>query len=81
LVLLPLKQTTCLSQNFTELTSSFDSFDILNKENVKDLISKSSKKSRSLDPIPTLLVLKCQDILLPVITRMIKFIITIWCVL
>jgi hypothetical protein len=29
---------------FTELTSRFDSFDILNEENVKDLIFKSSKK-------------------------------------
>ena len=57
---------------FTELTSRFDSFDILNEENVKDLISKSSKKSCSLDPMPTSLVLKCQDILLPVITRMIN---------
>ena len=57
---------------FTELMSRFDSFDILNEENVKDLISKSSKKSCSLDPMPTSLVLKCQDILLPVITRMIN---------
>ena len=52
--------------------SRFDSFDISNEENVKDLISKSSKKSCSLDPMPTSLVLKCQDILLPVITRMIN---------
>ncbi len=57
---------------FTELMSRYDSFDILNEENVKDLISKSSKKSCSLDPMPTSLVLKCQDILLPVITRMIN---------
>ncbi|CAB3994680.1 RNA-directed DNA polymerase from mobile element jockey [Paramuricea clavata] len=57
---------------FTELMSRFDSFDILNEENVKDLISKSSKKSCTLDPMPTSLVLKCQDILLPVITRMIN---------
>ena len=57
---------------FNELMSRFDSFDILNEVNVKDLISKSSKKSCSLDPMPTSLVLKCQDILLPMITRMIN---------
>jgi hypothetical protein len=57
---------------FSELMSRFYSFDILNEENFKDLISKSSKTSCSLDPMPTSLVLKCQDILLPVITRMIN---------
>jgi hypothetical protein len=58
---------------FTELMSRFDSFDILNEESVKDLLSKSSKKSCTLDPMPTSLVLiKYQDILLPVITRMIN---------
>ncbi|CAB4038650.1 Hypothetical predicted protein [Paramuricea clavata] len=53
---------------FTELMSRFDSFDISNEENVEDLISKSC----SLDPMRTSLVLKCQDILLSVITRMIN---------
>ena len=57
---------------FNELMSRFDSFDILNEVNVKDLISKSSKTSCSLDPMPTSLVLKCQDSLLPMITRMIN---------
>jgi hypothetical protein len=58
---------------FTELMSRFDSFDVLNEESVKDLLSKSSKKSCTLDPMPSSLVLiKCQDILLPVITRMIN---------
>ena len=37
---------------FTELMSRFDSFDILNEENVKDLISISSKKSFSLAQCP-----------------------------
>lgn len=64
--------TTLDSNNFVAPTYRFDSFDILNEENVKDLISKSSKKSSSLDPMPTPLVLQCQDILLPVITRMIN---------
>ena len=54
------------------MTFCFDSFEPLNEENVKDLISKSSKKSSSMDPIPTPLVIQCQDVLLPVITRMIN---------
>ena len=56
----------------TPLTFCFDSFEPLNEENVKDLISKSSKKSSSMVPIPTPLVIQCQDVLLPVITRMIN---------
>ena len=38
-------------------TARFDSFDMLSEEKVKQLISKSSKKSSSLDPMPTPLVI------------------------
>ena len=53
-------------------TARFDSFDMLSEEKVKQLISKSSKKSSSLDPIPTPLIIECIDVLLPVITRLIN---------
>ena len=36
------------------------------------LIAKSSKKSCSLDPMPTPLVVECFDVLLPVLTRMLN---------
>ena len=48
------------------------SFRILSQEYVKSLIGKSSKKTCSLDPMPTPLVVECLDALLPVITRMIN---------
>ena len=48
------------------------SFTILSQEDVKNLIGKSSKKTCSLDPMPTPLVVECLDPLLPVITRMIN---------
>lgn len=48
------------------------SFRILSQEYVKSLIGKSSKKTCSLDPIPTPLVVDCLDALLPAITRMIN---------
>ena len=50
----------------------FDSFESLSEENVRLLISKSSKKSSTLDPMPTPLVVGCLDVLLPVLTRMIN---------
>ena len=49
----------------------FDSFESLSEENVR-LLSKSSKKSSTLDPMPTPLVAGCLDVLLPVLTRMIN---------
>ena len=44
------------------------SFTILSQEDIKNLIGKSSKKTYSLDPMPTPLVVECLDPLLPVIT-------------
>ena len=49
----------------------FDSFESLSEENVR-LLSKSSKKSSTLDPMPAPLVAGCLDVLLPVLTRMIN---------
>ena len=52
------------------LNACFDSFEQLNEEDVKHLIAKSNKKTSSLDPMT--IVVQCQDILLPVLTRMIN---------
>jgi hypothetical protein len=49
-----------------------DSFNKLDMKDVRELIAESSKKSCSLDPMPTSLVLECSDVLLPSITRMIN---------
>ena len=54
------------------LNTSFDSFKQLDEEDVKHLIAKSNRKTSSLDPMPTSIVVQCQDILLPVLTRMIN---------
>ena len=48
-------------------------FDLLSQEEVHDLICASTKKTSSLDPIPTKLVFDCLDILLPVITKIINY--------
>ena len=48
------------------------SFNELDEKSVRELISKSSKKSCSLDPMPTSLVVECLDVLLPIITRMVN---------
>ena len=54
------------------LNASFDSFKQLDEKDVKHLIAKSNRKTSSLDPMPTSIVVQCQDILLPVLTRMIN---------
>ena len=47
-------------------------FDRLSEEDVQKWILDTAKKSCSLDPMPTSLMLECQDILLPVITSLIS---------
>ncbi len=54
------------------LSACFDSFEQLGEEDVKNLITKSNGKTTSLDPMPTSIVVQCQDVLLPVLTRMIN---------
>ncbi len=51
------------------LNACFDSFEQLSEEDVKNLITKSNGKTSSLDPMPTSIVVQCQDVLLPVLTR------------
>ena len=53
-------------------STQFGSFTPLIEEDIKRLIGKSSKKSCSLDPMPTPLVVECLDVLLPVVSTMIN---------
>ena len=48
-------------------------FDLVSQEEVHDLICASTKKTFSLDPIPTKLLFDCLDILLSVITKIINY--------
>ena len=50
----------------------FSKFNRLTEEEVRKLINNSAKKSCSLDPMPTSLVIACIDALLPIITKMIN---------
>ena len=63
-------------QDFTTETcnvvASFGSFVSLSEDDVRALITSSKVTSCSLDPIPTTLLLKCIDTLLPVITKVIN---------
>ncbi len=52
--------------------SIFDSFKALTVDDVRKLIFKSPCKSCGLDPIPTDLLRKCLDVLLPIITDIIN---------
>jgi hypothetical protein len=51
---------------------SLEKFEVLSTDMVSQLIQKSAKKSCSLDPMPTSLVVKSLNELLPVITCMIN---------
>ncbi|XP_068713048.1 uncharacterized protein [Montipora foliosa] len=62
---LPATDITCLKERFT-------GFKTLSQEQVRLLISKAAGKSCQLDPIPTPIVLKLLDVLLPVITKLIN---------
>ena len=50
----------------------FCKFSPLTEEKVRKLINSSTKKSCTLDPMPTPLVVDCIDMLLPIITKMIN---------
>ncbi len=52
--------------------STFDTFKLLTSDDVRKLIFKSPCKSCGLDPIPTDLLRKCLDVLLPIITDIIN---------
>jgi len=56
----------------SESTVSFNTFHTLSEDDVLKLITKSGEKSCSQDPMPTSLVCKCLDVLLPVLTRMVN---------
>ena len=51
---------------------SFSSFQAITEEEARSIVMNLAKKSSALDLIPTPLVVKCIDVLLPVITKMIN---------
>ena len=55
-----------------EIHSLFHDFRTLTDKEVSSLIIKATKKTCSLDPMPTTLVVECLDVLLPVLTKMIN---------
>ena len=52
--------------------NSFTSSKSLSMDDIRHIVMRSSKKSCSLDPVPTSLVVECMDELLPVITLIIN---------
>ena len=60
----------CLADS--PVVQPMDSFRVLNESEVQKLIEATPKKSCTLDPMPTPLVVGCIDILLPVITKVIN---------
>ena len=58
-----------INANSTVTPSCFSEFNLLFESEVFDLVTASSKKSCPLDPIPTKLLNKCVNVLLPPITR------------
>ncbi len=55
-----------------ECNSSLDTFQPLSVDGVRKLIRKSATKSCDLDPLPTDILKKCLDMLLPIITRIVN---------
>jgi hypothetical protein len=53
-------------------TQIFSDFQLLTEDDVNSLVQQSAKKSCSLDPMPTSLVVKCLDELLPTITCLVN---------
>ena len=51
---------------------SFGSFKAITEDETYSIIMNLAKKSSALDPIPTPLLVKCIDVLLPVITKMVN---------
>ena len=51
---------------------SFGSFKAITEDETYSIIRNLAKKSSALDPIPTPLLVKCIDVLLPVITKMVN---------
>ena len=56
----------------TPIVSRLDSFLPLSEMEVRKLITNSARKSCSLDPMPTSVVVDCVDVLLPAITNIIN---------
>ena len=63
---------SCETEKQANVKCYFESFDPVSEEEVKKIILNSPNKSCNLDPIPTFLLKKLLDGLLPVITKMIN---------
>lgn len=50
----------------------FESFHLLTDDEINSLVMKSSKRTCSLDPMPTSLIIDCLDVLLPVIKSIVN---------
>ena len=58
--------------DYIEYSVNIPSFEALSENDVYNLIMNSKKKSSYLDPVPTDLLMKCLDVLPPVITKIIN---------
>ena len=67
-----LKQDSVQSDVHASTTSDFSTFSTVSLEHIKNIISKSPKKTCKLDPLPISLLTFCLDSLLPHITRIIN---------
>ena len=66
-------QSVTASIEIPELSNnSFASFQHVCTDDIRKIITKSANKSCALDPLPTDLLTKCLDVLLPNITRIIN---------
>ena len=63
---------TARSSSHVSVPNLFTEFLPLTQMDVEKLIMQMSKKSCALDPMPTHLLLKCTDILLPIFTKLIN---------
>ncbi|CAB4023663.1 Hypothetical predicted protein, partial [Paramuricea clavata] len=52
--------------------SHFDAFELLSEDDVRKLVVDSHKKSCYLDPVPTDFLVKCLDVLLHAVTKIIN---------
>ena len=66
----PKEELSCQLNDTT--TAKFMEFSSVSEDVVRDIVSKSPSTSCDLDPIPTWLVKKCLNVLLPIITKIVN---------
>ena len=65
-----LPDACCDSDKLPE--TKLESFTLLNTKEVRKFIEGSTKKTCTLDPVPTSIMTSCIDVLLPVITKIVN---------